>query len=312
LLEAAGAGVRPLTTLGIADAAIEHVREDPVLYYGISAPVGIPLVAAFVYFADLVSDFRGDASGYAPRAELAGFAIALLLHLRLIAQGALAWALERKLRGVEVTIGGAWLAAAKRAHALGLAGVVFWAAILLGTLLAFLPAIVAFPLFVLGPAVAVIEERDAIATVFRSVELGWRETGRALELAVVLGLGVLFATAGVALGASGLLDLGRLLFYVDTTYLDAFLGWKNPLFRLGVLGAAVVLTEPVVTLAFALLYVDRRVRTEGFDLRRKVQLIVESEEKVLRERAAAEEVARDLDRDPAEGEPASVSEGVGS
>jgi hypothetical protein len=56
--------------------------------------------------------------------------------------------------------------------------------------------------------------------------------------------------------------------------------------------AVVALLEPVKTLSFILLYVDRRVRTEGFDLRRKVQLIVDRGKKETEANAALpEEVA---------------------
>src|SRR5206468_1783202 len=56
VLETVGAGLRPLTTTAIVDAAVEHVRDDPVLYYGIVAPVSLPLAAISLAFLDLVRD----------------------------------------------------------------------------------------------------------------------------------------------------------------------------------------------------------------------------------------------------------------
>src|SRR4051812_43065476 len=123
MLETMGAGLRPLTTTAIVDAAVEHVRDDVLLYYGIVAPVSLPLAALGLYFYDLVNDYRGEPGGYGWRVAACAVALSLLLHLRFLAHGALAWALDRRLRGVEATVGGAWLAAAKRSLTLGLGGV---------------------------------------------------------------------------------------------------------------------------------------------------------------------------------------------
>jgi hypothetical protein len=289
-----GAGLRPLTTTAIVDAAIEHVRDDPVLYYGIVAPVSLPLAALGLYFSQLVGDYRGDPEGYGPRVAVSAILLTTLIHLRFVAHGALAWALERRLRGVEATVAGAWVAAAKRSLTLGLGGVVFWGSVLFAATFFVAPAIVAFALFALVPAIAMAEGLSPFRTLRRAIELGWLEIGRSTTIASILFLGTLVLAATLGLGSQSLLGLVRMIFYADTTYLSAVLAWSNPTFAFGAILFGLALLEPVKTLAFVLLYVDRRVRTEGFDLRRKVQLIVDrgkQETESAAEAAVPQEVA---------------------
>ena len=275
MLETVGAGLRPLSTTGIVDAAVEHVRGDPVLYMGIAAPVSFPLATLGLWYVDLVRDYRGEPEGYAPRLVLGGILIALLLHLRFLAQGALAWALEQRLRGVEATIGGAWSAAIRRGLPLVFAGVLLWAFVAATFFVGFLPAPIIFSLFTLAPAACMSEGLSPFATIGRSVSLGWKEIFRSCAIGAILGLGSLVLGFGSALALSGVLGLVHTIFSADVASLEAFLSFKNPLYDVGALFFGAAVLEPVKTLAFALLYVDRRVRTEGFDLKRKVQLILE-------------------------------------
>jgi hypothetical protein len=275
MLETVGAGLRPLSTTGIVDAAVEHVRGDPVLYMGIAAPVSFPLAALGLWFVDLVRDYRGEPEGYVPRLVLGGILIALLLHLRFVAQGALAWALERRLRGVEATIGGAWSAALGRGLPLVFAGVLLWGVVAATMIVGFLPAPIVFSLFALAPAACMSEGLGPFATIARSASLGWKEIFRSCAIGAILGLGSLVLGFGSALALSGLLALVHTIFSADVASLETFLSFKNPLFDVGALLFGAALLEPVKALAYALLYVDRRVRTEGFDLKRKVQLILE-------------------------------------
>lgn len=308
MLEAAGTGVRPLTTTGIVDAAIEHLRDDPVLFYGIAAPIVLPLAAVGLYFVDLTTDYRGEPAGYTPRVQVAAALLALLVHLRFVAHGALAWALERKLRGAEVGAGQAWWAALKRSLPLGLAGVAFWAGLWAGLFFLAIPSLVAFSLLVLAPAVAVIEDRGAFGTLLRACELGWRDTARALLVAFVLALGTGVVALGIGGGFQGLLELARSVAFVDTTWLEAVAVWSNKLFVVAVAGGTLLLVEPVQVLAFALLYVDRRVRTEGFDLRRKVELILLAE----KERRESAEAAAAIVLDSPAGESGRFPQEVGA
>ncbi len=281
MLETVGAGLRPLTTTAIVDAAVEHVRDDPVLWYGIVAPVSLPLAAVGLWFFDLTHDYRGDPDGYGGRVVLGAAAIALLFHLRFVATGALAWALERRLRGVAVSAGEAWWAALRRSLTLVFAGALLWALSVAAGFFALLPAIVPFALLVLAPPIIMGEETRPLRTLRRSIELGWLEVGRAFSVACILGLGALLLALGTALSLRAALELARTIFYADLAYWEAVLSFSNPTFAVGALLFGVALLEPVKALAFALLYVDRRVRTEGFDLKRKVQLILE------RQKAAA-------------------------
>lgn len=277
MLETVGAGLRPLTTTAIVDAAIEHVRDDPVLYYGIVAPVVLPLAALGLYFVDLIHDYRGDAAEYTPRVLVAAAALTLLLHLRFVAHGALAWALERRLRGVEATVPDAWRRALPRALPLVFAGALLWWLAFFLSFMLVVPALVPFGLLCLSPAVVMSEETRPFATLRRAVSLGWLEIGRSTAIGLILLLGTCVLAAGTALGVVALLELVRTIFYADLSWLEAVLSLKNPRFAFGALLAGLALLEPVKALAFALLYVDRRVRTEGFDLKRKVQLILERE-----------------------------------
>jgi hypothetical protein len=280
VLETVGAGLRPLTTTAIVDAAIEHVRDDPVLYYGIVAPVVLPLVALGLYFVDLVNDYRGDPAEYTPRVLAAAAVLTVLLHLRFVAEGALAWALERRLRGVEATAAGAWRAALPRALPLAFGGALLWWLAFFLSFMLVVPAVIPFALLCLSPAIVMSEGTGPFATVRRAASLGWLEIGRAVAIALMLILGTVALAAGTALGVVALLELVRTILYADLSWLEAVLSLKNPRFAFGALLAGLALLEPVKTLAFALLYVDRRVRTEGFDLKRKVQLILEREKPV--------------------------------
>lgn len=281
MLETVGAGLRPLTTTAIVDAAIEHVRDDPVLWYGIVAPVSLPLAAIGLWFFDLVRDYRGAAEGYGWRVTAAAAALTLLLHLRFIAAGALAWALEQRLRGLEPTAAGAWGAALRRSMTLVFAGALLWSLAIMAGFFAVLPAIVPFGLLCLAAPVTMAEQTRPFRTLRRSVELGWLEIGRSFAIACILGMGALLLALGTALALRAALELSRTIFYTDLTYWEAVLSFKNPTFAVGALLFGLALLEPVKGLAFSLLYVDRRVRTEGFDLKQKVQLILD------RERAAA-------------------------
>ena len=277
MLETAGAGLKPLNTTAIVDAAVEHVRAEPLLYYGITAPIAFPLGALALYYFDLVREYRGAPAGYAPRLIGASASIAVLFHLRFLAHGAVAWAVERRLQGLEATAAGAWRAAMGRALPLGLAGVAFWSAVAVSAPFALLPVVVTFSLLILGPAVALHEGTGPVRTLRRTISLGWLEIGRALSMGAILLLGaaILVGSTGLALQAA--LGLARTAFAVDTTWLASVVDWRHASFTLGVVVAAFALLEPVKTVAFVLLYVDRRVRTEGFDLRRKVDLVIEHE-----------------------------------
>jgi hypothetical protein len=277
MLETVGAGLRPLTTTAIVDAAIEHVRDDPVLYYGIAAPVSLSAGAIGLWFVDLLRDYRGAPEGYAPRVAIGAVALTALFHLRFVSHGALAWALERRLRGLEATAASAWWAALRSSLPLVFAGVLLWAFAAAAFFFFVIPSVVPFALLCLAPAVVVSEQARPFAAVRRAASLGWLEIGRSLSIATILGLGALFLAIGTALGIQATLGLVRTIFYTDLAYLEGVLSIKNPIFTLGALAAGLALLEPVKALAYALLYVDRRVRTEGFDLKRKVQLILERE-----------------------------------
>jgi hypothetical protein len=279
VLETAGAGLRPLGTTALVDAAIEHVRDDPVLFYGIAAPVTLPLAAVGLYFFDLVRDYRGDAAGYGPRVALGAGLLTILFHLRFVSHGALAWALERRLRGLETSAAAAWGAALRRSVTLAFSGSLLWMLCSVAGFFAFVPAIVPFALFCLGPAVAMVEETGPLRTLRRSMELGWLELGRSFAIGLVLSLGLLALALGGAFAVEATLGIVRTVFYADLSYWETLLSWKNPTFFFGAFLAGAVLIEPVKTLSYALLYVDRRVRKEGFDLRRKIQLILDAEKK---------------------------------
>lgn len=285
MLETAGAGLRPLSTTGIVDAAIEHVRDEPVLYYGIVAPVSLPLAALALLFLDTVRDYRGDPAAYGPRVAALAAALAVLFHLRFVAQGALAWVLERRLNGLEATPLGAWRAALRRSLTLVFAGTLLWVLVPSLALLGGLPGLLPLGLLGLGPTVAILEGRGPLGTLRRSVQLGWHELARAVLVAFILALGAVVLGVGSGLALQALLDLARTIFHADLSFTGAVLSFKNPTFVLGALLAGIAFLEPVKTLSFALLYVDRRVRTEGFDLRRKVQLILDRERGVAVEAA---------------------------
>ncbi len=277
MLETVGAGLRPLTTTAIVDEAVEHVRADPVLWYGIVAPVSLPFAAIGLWFFDLANDYRGAPDGYGVRVTAAAAALTLLFHLRFVAEGALAWALEQRLRGVTVTAAGAWSAALGRSLTLVFTGSLFWALASVTALFALIPAVVPFGLLCLAPAIVMVEQTAPFKTLRRSLELGWLEIGRSVGVFCILLLGALVLALGAALALRAVLDLGRTIFYTDLAYLEAVLSFTNPTFSVGALLFGLALLEPVKGLSFALLYVDRRVRTEGFDLKRKVQLILERE-----------------------------------
>ena len=266
MLETVGAGLRPLTTTAIVDAAIEHVRDDPVLYYGIAAPVSLSAGAIGLWFVDLVKDYRGAPEGYAPRVAFGAVALTALFHLRFVSHGALAWALERRLRGLEATAASAWWAALRSSLALVFAGVLLWAFAAALACFFVLPALIPFGLLCLAPAVIMAEQARPFAAIRRSVSLGWLELGRSIAIAAILALGALFLAVGSALAIQALLGLVRTIFYADLAYLEAVLSVANPTFALGALAVGFALLEPVKALAYALLYVDRRVRTRGLRL----------------------------------------------
>lgn len=268
------ASLRPLTTTALLDAAVEHVRDDPRLYYGIVLPVAGPLAVASLYLLDLCTDYRGPAAGYTTRLVGAAVALALLLHLRPVAQGALTHALASRLEGRPAGVGESFRIALARSVGLAFAGAVFWWSFVLGLFATVIPALVLVPILLLQVPVQVIEGRPAFSATLRAASLGRLELLRAWAITLVLGVALVFGAAGIGLSAQGLLRLARLVAVVDTAYLERVVSWTNPPFVLATLLAAHAVLEPVKGAAHALLYFDRRVRNEGFDLRGKVARLV--------------------------------------
>ena len=134
-----------------------------------------------------------------------------------------------------------------------------------------------FGLLCLAPSVVMAEQTRPFRTLRRAAELGWLEIGRSFLIAIMLGLGAVVLALGTALALRAGLELARMIFYSDLSYWEAVLGPGDPTFVLGAFLFGAALLEPVKALSFVLLYVDRRVRTEGFDLKRKVQLLLDRE-----------------------------------
>jgi hypothetical protein len=275
MLEVQGSSsLRPLGTIALIDAAIEHVREDPRLFYGITLPVSGPLAVVVLAWRQAIEE---SGTSRDTRIAVGALAIAVLLHLRSLAQGAATFAVARRIEGEETTIAAAWRAAASRAASLAFAGVVFWWSMAIGGVATGLPILILVPVMALVVPAVVFEGRPAFSAVARSAGLGRLEIVRTWGLVIVLALAWLVLTLGTGLTAQGLVRLVRTLTAIDMSFLDAVLSWTSFSFLMATGLVAWSLLEPVKCVVLALLYVDRRVRTEGFDLKHKVALVIARE-----------------------------------
>jgi hypothetical protein len=154
--------------------------------------------------------------------------------------------------GGELSAKDAIEAALRRAPALVVATVFVHLAELVGLIACLLPALFLVPLFVMtAPAIA-IEESGPFAGIGRSIRLGRSRYWPTMGVALLAGVIAYFL--GQALGAAP--NIAALI--IGLRYGWILLSASNIL--------VAFVTIPLVTIVATLLYLDARIRTEGFDL----------------------------------------------
>jgi hypothetical protein len=253
--------IRPRTAGEILDDAWRFVRAEPLPLLFFSALFAVPAFAVVLLLLILPT----------PADELQQWRLpalaALLLPLTGLGSGASQEYLKQRAEGQRAPLGVCLRAALRRglshvtARALGLAGVT------LGGLLLILPGAA------LGVANALAH--PLIAAGKGSLSESHRFAGRQFAKFVALAAGRFFVWLFVAANLHALLHaflwIAGDLAGLDTAFLEHVASLRNPVYLVSLVLFAWLLTAPFVEAVNFFLYLDCRVRWEGFDLADRIE-----------------------------------------
>lgn len=249
-----------MTTADVLDGAIAVLKAAPGTVLGITAALALPLETwrTWVERDTVVGgglgglfDAAGDTSGSSVLSSLSDALPPLVLSSMVLSfvAGAIAWLVMEWYAGRSPSGPEALAAAGRRLPALLGAWVLVHLCEAVAGIALLVPALFVMAAFLLTAPVIVVEGLGPVAGMRRSLALTRRHLGPVLGTALLIALveGVL----DLALTATGLLFTGVSWGWVVTAVCRV---------------ASALVTIPFVAAATTLVYVDRRVRTEGFDI----------------------------------------------
>lgn len=256
--------LRPRAVWDLVDDAFDLYRERFALFAGITAVALVPhaLLTALVKVSLFGPTGSPEGAGGGAIAAYFGFTISAYSLATIFQSGAIAVAVEDRLRGRRSTIFSAYRRALRRFWPLLTAALLYIAMALLGVLTLFAGTVLAMLCFAFLAQAVVLEGRGGIAALRRSRALMRPYPARIFGMLGLVFLLSLLLTAGVALLLEGIFALFPGLHARDAAaeQLRAF-ALETAAYAVGDL-----LVAPLAPLATTLLYYDLRVRREGLDM----------------------------------------------
>jgi len=259
-------GLRPLALSAILDEATRLMRHRAGRFYGISLVATAPLVFAVIHFLRHVYIYSGPVDAYEPELLKRALLLGLALLLRWISHGALCAAAIAEFEGHPIALGEAWRRALRRSGSLIFLGLITWLCVGLGSLLFFIPGLLALGILNHGTYYVMVEERSYFSALRASLRDGSGTISKAGALEGMLAICVAMLAASILFSTPFFLGISSELFGFDASELRVLFSVTNPVFGIGVVLVAFVLVEPLRILALARLVLDQKIRSEGYDL----------------------------------------------
>lgn len=254
---------RPMTFREIMDRSFEAYRASFSLLTGLAAVALVPLSAGllcWLWFMERNRDLWGTRE-FSILALPFVLGIAVALFFSYVARGAQIYAISRRATGATVRVGECLRYALRRTGTLTLVGAVSLALALVGLVLYLIPgfAVIAFSTF--AWTAAIIEGQQYFRAFRRSTRLAWRSMGKLILVHSSLFAFHLLAFINLLAIRYLAVKLGHSVLGLDTTFLA-----EVPYGVLVTLMLVILLLHPFRAAAAVMLYIDARVRTEGWDL----------------------------------------------
>jgi hypothetical protein len=252
--------LRPLTTGELLDRTFSLYRSNFVLFVGISAIPSLVSLAVQLVNVALTGQLGSSPTAAGCLGMVVWMPILLVVTLAVSAasQGATVIAVSHVYLGRPITVTAALSAVRRQIPALAVTWVVLGLAATLGLLLLVVPGVILMLMWALAIPVAVLEERTMLDAGARSAEL---TKGDRLRVFIVW---VMFIALYFVVAMIVNVPIGIAAALVE--------GVGNPAAPWIQVSSAIAsfftqcLVGPLMTIGFALLYYDERVRKEAFDL----------------------------------------------
>ena len=258
--------MRPLTISELLDRTFSIYRNHWLTFVGIAAIpnsvlLGLNLVSTLVLFTDSTLALSTWFTGLSMLITLIVFVVASMLT-----QGATTIAVSQVQLGQPAGIGDAFASMRGRTTELIVLSLNVGVRVVFGLILLVIPGLYLALRYSLAMPVAVLEQPGSISkSIERSAELTQGHFGRILLIYVLLVVLTVAASAVWQLPVEWIVRQVR-----DTTDLVALTRWVTIFTAIGNFVVRSVV-GPLMTIAFALIYYDERVRKEGFDLEHMLQ-----------------------------------------
>ena len=261
---------RPMSIAGVADSAFEVCRRAPAAFLALSLVINLPLFATVAALHVFVRD-RGTSWGSVSYFGILGILsilVAASTWLRALGTGALAHASVTAIARGEASAFDSIVAALRCGATLGVLCALRLFLVIAGLTACVFPGALAFGALGLAPHAAVLENLSVSQSLVRSARLSPRAAAglfAATILAVIVFVVgfveiLLFAQLAVVLA-------GAVAPAVPT-------GWlARPETAWIALAITKIVTDPLVSAASALAWLDARIRSEGLDLELRSQAI---------------------------------------
>lgn len=266
-------GLRPLGLVAMIDEATRLVRRRPGVYFGISLPVMLPLVLAFIAYLRYVYWYDGAFQNYEAGLIQRSLLLALFFLLRFISHGALCHAAIRDIEGYEPSIWESWREALKNIGPLLFGGLLFWGLTVVSVPFFVIPALFVAAIFAGFPFFVMIEKRHHFRLIGHSFRSSSGQISKIMSMHAVLFFGMALTAMGAWVSLPALLNLFQMFLASDVTVYLKILSFKNPVYPWALFLFCVLLFEPVRVLAQVRINLDAKIRKEGYDLLDRVTLL---------------------------------------
>ena len=264
--------LRPLGVVELVDGGLEMCSR----HFGALAVLILPgylLLGAGLLLLATFAEVPPPAFANVPFYYLLAAVVAFLLLLSHVGHGAGVYYLYRAETGQPVSTGEALSRALRRGSSLLTVAAVAYTLAGIGALLCAVPGVAAFSLFALCGPVVMVEDTGHISALKRGYRMLRESAGRAFKSYLLVGviwiIGLLSLHGLIHIG----LLLSRGLFGIDVGLLTNAFAFSNFTY-LAFLSVMVLLGTAALMCAMSvLLYIDVRMRTEGIDIERRIEML---------------------------------------